>query len=192
MLQSNRNVCLHVYLIAQCKALAAGWCHSSFQQSRVRFIFLLKPSELQLCHSKKIGGGSIYLFSVTCRVRDYFIWKYLPLCECNTWETSDMKTYRHVTALKHWPSNLWPPAGSSVRSKLSWPHPNLIQVFPFSPHTDLRPPHGAGPYLMFIGSLHFIFISHLQALLHEGIMLQRPQWRNNWVCIYVCVCVFAQ
>lgn len=145
--------------------------HSSKAESDS--VFLLRPSALQLCHSNK-SGGSIFLFSVTCRVRDYFIWKYLPLCECDRWETSDMRTYRHITVLTHWPTNLWPPAGSSVRSKLSWPHPNLIQGFPFRPNSDLRPPRCAGPYLMFIGSHHFIFISHLQALLHDGIMLPRP------------------
>lgn len=64
---------------------------------------------------------------------EWFLYKWLipfPRSFPNTVRLRQMKYIRrkniHMTVLTHWPSNLWPPAGSSLRSRLPWPHPNLI------------------------------------------------------------------
>lgn len=64
---------------------------------------------------------------------EWYLYKWLipfPRSFPNTVRLRQMKYIRrkniHTTVLTHWPSNLWPPAGSSLRSRLPWPHPNLI------------------------------------------------------------------
>ena len=112
---------------------------------------------------------------------------YQTLHECDRQNSLVRKTFACITVLTQWPSNLWPPAGSSVRFKLSWPPPI---PHPVSLHPDLRPPRGADDaYLLFVGSLHLSITyrhDYMTGLCYRVIYGEREKKKHsaNWIFIF--------
>lgn len=113
---------------------------------------------------------------------------YLTLCEYNRWNRSERKTHTH----NHPDSDpvtfelqLEPMSGPNYPNPILTPSRGSVQSFPWPQ---------ASPWWMVLSHVYvfffiflllsFNFVSHLQALLHDRIILPRPLWSVSHVCIY--------